>query len=201
MKRILVAVSGLVVAASLMAQGTSTGGSVNAINKSGTSVNALGYEATLVGGSYVLGAKLGSAYVAQLLVGATEASLAPVGAVIPFKDTGTPPVGTGIFSGGKVKTTLAQGSAAFAQVLVFPASFASYDAAFAAGAKVGKSNVIPVSLGGDELAPPVVPGNLVGLKGAGPAGELVAVAVVVPEPTTIALGLLGAAALLLRRRS
>jgi len=200
MKRILVAVSGLVVAASLMAQGTSTGGTVNAINKSGTTVNALGYEATLVGGSYVLGAKLGSAYVAQLLVGATEASLAPVGAVIPFKDSGTPPVGTGIFSGGKVKTTLGQGTAAFAQVLLFPATYANYDAAFAAGAKVGKSTVIPVSLGGDDLSPPVVPGNLVGLKGAGPGGELIAVAAI-PEPTTIALGLLGAAALLLRRRS
>lgn len=197
MKRILVAVSGLFVAASLMAQGTSTGGSVNAANVFGaTKVPA--YELNADGTT--LGAKLGSAYVAQLLVGAAETSLAPVGAVIPFRDTAG--VGNGLFVGGTVKTGLPQGSAAFAQVLMFPATFGSYDAANAAGAKVGKSNVIPLTLGGDLLSPPVVPANLVGLAGTGPGGALVvASSVIIPEPTTIALGLLGATALLLRRRS
>lgn len=53
----------------------------------------------------------------------------------------------------------------------------------------GQSAPIVVKLGG-EGTPPSLPANLVGLQ----AFELI------PEPSTIALGLLGAAALLLRRR-
>ena len=55
----------------------------------------------------------------------------------------------------------------------------------------GQSNPITVTLGGDiPGAPTAVPGNLIGLQGFA----------LVPEPSIIALGMLGAAALLFRRR-
>jgi hypothetical protein len=66
---------------------------------------------------------------------------------------------------------------------------ASYDGALV----YGQSNPITVALGGDiPNAPPQVPGNLTGLQGF--------TLTIVPEPSTIALGLLGATALLYRRR-
>lgn len=71
----------------------------------------------------------------------------------------------------------------------------SYDAASAAGSTFlrGESNEITVTgLGGTPAgAPPIPAPGLSGLQG---------FALVVPEPSTIALGVLGAAALLLRRR-
>lgn len=57
------------------------------------------------------------------------------------------------------------------------------------GAHVGKSNLINVTL----VTPPTTPPNLIGLQSFN-------LAVVVPEPSTIALGLLGGLLLLFRRR-
>jgi hypothetical protein len=69
---------------------------------------------------------------------------------------------------------------------------ATYEAASAAGGGfyVGKSAQITIATGGSGT-PPSLPANLVGLQ---------SFAIAVPEPSTIALGLLGAAALLIRRR-
>lgn len=67
---------------------------------------------------------------------------------------------------------------------------ASYDTATIFG-QSNDGNPIQVTLGGDiPGAPTAVPGNLLGLQ------EFT----LVPEPSTIALGILGAAALLYRRR-
>jgi hypothetical protein len=66
----------------------------------------------------------------------------------------------------------------------------SYEAAKGApGGKWGESNIISIKTGGYDN-PPALAANLVGLTGFQ----------LVPEPSTIALVLLGAAALLLRRR-
>jgi hypothetical protein len=71
---------------------------------------------------------------------------------------------------------------------------ASYDAAVAGGGAYGQTpfgGAATVTLGGQPASgPALTPGNLVGLQGF----ELV------PEPSTLAFGLLGAAALLYRRR-
>lgn len=68
---------------------------------------------------------------------------------------------------------------------------ASYDAAASSGALRGQTGPITISLGGDiPNQPPATAALLIGLQG-----------LTVPEPSTGALVLLGAAALLYRRRS
>jgi hypothetical protein len=104
----------------------------------------------------------------------------------------------GYFFGGQhTIPTVGTGSAASVQVRVWNAAFATWDAAFAAytagdaTAKIGKSNVFnSPALGGGALPAP----NMVGLTGF----QLTTSAV--PEPSVLALGALGAAALLIRRR-
>lgn len=65
----------------------------------------------------------------------------------------------------------------------------TYAAALAAGGKTGVSSPFDIALGGVG-APPSLPTDMTNFKGF----------TLVPEPSTIALGALGAAALLLRRR-
>jgi hypothetical protein len=73
----------------------------------------------------------------------------------------------------------------------FQSSFGNYDAFKAAGgANVGGEKTFTITLGGGSVAP----ANLTGVSG------FSYTPVVVPEPSTIALGLLGAAALFIRRR-
>ena len=76
------------------------------------------------------------------------------------------------------------GVAAGAQATLVMRAFNGAD--WASSALRGESNPITVSLGGGVLTPP----NLVGMNGF----------TLVPEPSTIALGILGAAVLLFRRR-
>jgi hypothetical protein len=67
----------------------------------------------------------------------------------------------------------------------------TYAAAVTAGGKYGSSDPFTVQLGGQgPSGPPAVPADMIGFKSFS----------LVPEPSTIALGALGAAALLLRRR-
>lgn len=136
------------------------------------------------------GAKLeGAAYSAQLYAGTASGALSAIGSVINFR-TGSV---AGYLNGGAL--TLNQftpGSTIFVQVRAWAtASGTTYEAATAAQGIVGTSNEISVRLGGDG-SPPALPGNLVGLQPFFVAA--------VPEPSTIALGLLGLAALALRRR-
>jgi hypothetical protein len=65
-------------------------------------------------------------------------------------------------------------------------AYNTYEAAVAAGAFCGQSPIANITLGGGTLPPT----NLIGLQGF----------TMVPEPSTIAFGLLGACALLLRHR-
>jgi len=85
---------------------------------------------------------------------------------------------------------VAGGANVFVQVRAWNASGGknTYEAALAAGNAVGNSAVLALVAGGGTVQPP----NLTGLT----SFKLVGV----PEPSTIALGLLGAGALLLRRR-
>lgn len=94
----------------------------------------------------------------------------------------------GYLNGGKVVTPLPQGQPAFVELRAWQASAGSYDAARAAGLKWGRSETLRIVLGGDSLVPPQPPANLVGLQGfaVGPPAE----------PSTAALGLFGAVALL-----
>ena len=135
----------------------------------------------------------GSDYMAQLYVGTAADSLSPVGSPVEFK-TGA---GAGYFLGGTVTLPVDWGTTIYAQVRAWytgGGTLTSYEAANKPGGKVGESNILTIQLP-PPATPPPLPVNLVGLE----SFSLHQVQVI-PEPSTIALGLLGAAAFLLRRR-
>lgn len=121
-------------------------------------------------------AKLAEGF-AQLVVNGT-----PVGDATAMR-TGS---AAGYFSGGTANiASVAPGATASIQVRAWKGG-----ATFETATATGISEAINVTLGGAG-SPPSLPANLVGLKSFS----------LVPEPSTIALGLIGAAALMLRRRS
>lgn len=125
----------------------------------------------------------GAAYLAQAYVGADAGSLAPVGTALPFR--------TGAAAGYITSTAITTGIAPGTSVTVVmraweAAKGATYEAAVAGGGIYGSSNPVTLSLS----APPAAPADMVGLTSFS----------LVPEPSTMALGVLGIAALLLRRR-
>lgn len=125
-------------------------------------------------------------WVAQTAMRTTEAGpFTPIGEVVAFRSGKA----AGYFSGGAVDTGLAAGTQVFLQVQAWnTADGATYADAEAAFGPIGASNVIGLNV----TAPPDTPPNMVGLEGFSVA--------IVPEPSTMALGLLGIAALMLRRR-
>lgn len=168
---------------SALAQGT-----VN-FNNAPSAVGGTGARIFDVDGTTALA---GTAFLAQLYAGPTADSLAPIGATLTFR-TGA---GAGFVdtAAGTARTigSVAAGAVATIQVKAWEAaSGATYEAALAAGGKTGFSNVITVTTGGAG-EPPSLPANLTGLT----SFQLT----IIPEPSTIALGLLGVGALLLRRR-
>jgi hypothetical protein len=184
MKKLLLIAACIVASVGLVAQ-TSTGGSINFLTKVSNAdpTKAIDVKVLDVDGVTVINNTSSPAITAQLFAGATADSLAPVGTAINF-------LSSGYLNGGKTLTPLPQGSTAFVELRAWQASAGSYDAAKAGGLKWGRSDTISIVLGGDNLSPPVVPANLVGLKGFS----------LIPEPSTIALGALGALALLALRR-
>jgi len=133
----------------------------------------------------------GPNYVAQLYAGTSATSLSPVGSAVAF---GTAARAGYIIGGGAVTIpTIAGGATATIELKAWDSTKGtSWELAQSAGSAVGASTAFTVVLGGGGV-PPGPPADLVGLT----TFSLVAV----PEPSTIALGFLGGAALLLRRRN
>jgi hypothetical protein len=127
----------------------------------------------------------GTAFWAQLYWGPTLESLVAVGSPANFR--------TGPLAGyvGAGAVTMESTTPVYVQMRAWNAPNATFEAAVAArGGKIGWSNSIQLTPGlYDATKPPV---NLIGLQGFD---------IYCPEPSTTALALLGAAALLLRRRS
>ncbi|MBI2927290.1 MAG: PEP-CTERM sorting domain-containing protein [Verrucomicrobia bacterium] len=102
----------------------------------------------------------------------------------------------GRFFGGKTLITgVAEGASAQVQIKAWSAAFDTYALAKASNdptVYVGNSTSFAQPTGGDNLVPPVAPTSLSGLTAFTVSP--------VPEPSTIALGLLGASVLLFRRR-
>jgi len=135
-----------------------------------------------------LGAPLdGTAYWTQAYVKLAtdpDSSYAPVGSAVNFR-TGN---NAGYIVPVVVTTPYGGGVAINVEMRAWEASGGtSYEAAIASGKLVGKS--LPVAL--NVTVAPNAPSDMTGLTSFS----------LVPEPSTFALGLLGAAALLLRRRS
>lgn len=178
----LIAIAAVVVATiAAQAQGT-----LNFANRGAFAAN--GTDAPVTSAS---GARLdGPGFMAQLYVGSSPTSLAPAGSPVPFR-TGA---AAGFVTASTVTTSLPAGSTASVAFRAWDASTgSSYDLATVRGS----SSILSIVLGGAG-APPSVPADLTGLASFALAGT--GPGPVVPEPSTVALGLLGAGALFLRRR-
>jgi len=187
MKKVLLLIALTTAVAGAMAQGV-----VNFANRVTSVVPALDSRVS----DKASGALLGTEYVAGLYWGLTADSLNPAlsnGTAITkgFTKSSSTGLGTGVFSTGMTAAIdgTQPGQSVFLAVVAWEtAAGPDYAIAFGKG-KTGMSNVMQVTLGGG-LNPPTV------------LTDLKAFSVeVVPEPTVLALGVLGGVAFLLRRRS
>jgi hypothetical protein len=183
MKKLLISAVCVLAALSAAAQGA-----LNFNNK----VSAIGLDAPVMDFN---GVNLDSTYLAQLYFSAPGAnSFSSVGDALPFRSG----AGAGYFntSGadtGRVIPGFASGATVDVRVHAWDGAFSTYEDAVAGMGAAGFSPTLSVTLGGGTVTPP----NLVGLS----SFQLSAGGTVgVPEPSTIALGLLGAGLLLFRRR-
>jgi hypothetical protein len=137
-----------------------------------------------------LGAPAAAGYFAQAYAGSTATSLTPVGVAVEFR-TDRPDRAGYINPVPVTVPGIATGAKAFVEMRAWKGQvggtvYTSYDAALNGGV-YGKSNPVELTLGGGT----VTPTDMVGLQAFN----------MVPEPSALALGVLGVAALLLRRRS
>jgi len=144
----------------------------------------------------------GSGYSAQLFAGPAAGSLAAIDSPLPFRGAGA---GAGSWAGFQVTIpTVAPGGVAALQVRAWNnggGTAASYAAAVAGGLENGQSAVFNSEpLGGGS--PPAAAPNMIGTANA--ANSMTSFnlspGTIVPEPSVLALGVLGGLALLIRRR-
>jgi len=187
MKKVLLLIALTTAVAGAMAQGV-----VNFANRVTSVTPALDSRVS----DKASGALLGKEFVAGMYWGTSADSLKPalsggVAITKAFTTSTSTGLGTGVFSTGS--TAAIDGTAAGQQIFLAVVAWETaagpdYATVFGKG-KTGMSNVMQVTLGGG-LNPPTV------------LTDLKAFSVeVVPEPTVLALGVLGGAAFLLRRRS
>jgi len=141
------------------------------------------------------GVGLDSSFVAQLWAGPDGSSLAPVGAVLAFRDgAGRGFLNTTGQDTVRVISTVVPGGIATIQIRVWEAAKGStFQEALFNASVMGMSAIFTVKTGGDG-EPASLPANLVGL-------QPFSVVPNIPEPSTVALGALGLGALLWRRRA
>lgn len=127
-----------------------------------------------------------SSIIAQLWGAPTGQTLVALETGVGFRDG----AGAGYFpTHAATLTGIPGGTVLDVELRAFEASFGSYDAAVSGGGLFGKSALLVGNVTAQE-APNLPEDALSGMTGFS----------LVPEPSAIALGLLGAAALLLRRR-
>jgi len=181
MKTLLVAAALGFVAVGAMAQGQFTFGNKNLTTTPPIDAKVLDKDGKpLAGADY-----WAQAYVK--LAADPDSSYAPVGTAVNFR-TGNnagyivPVVVTTPYPGTPTATSIQVQMRAWAAT-----AGNSYEAALATGNNYGKSDPVTLAV----TVAPAPPSDMIGLKSFS----------LVPEPSTFALGILGAAALLLRRRS
>jgi hypothetical protein len=113
----------------------------------------------------------GSNYLAQLYVGLSATNLLPQGLPVPFASN---LLAGYVFGGSVTATNFQPGSTVFVQLRAwYRLHGATYEAAQAAAGCYGASTTIKVQLGGDELVPPMLPADLVGLQSFALTNEVV----------------------------
>jgi hypothetical protein len=133
----------------------------------------------------------GTAFLAQLWAGPSQDSLAPVGEALPFR-TGA---GAGIIvnqSPDRTIPAVVPGAYAFVQVRAWESQYGTEWRPELEFLGAGKSAVWQVKTGGAG-EPPGVPQPLTGMQS-------FAIYTLIPEPSTVALGMVGLGALLFVRR-
>jgi len=179
MKKLILAVAAVMVSVAAFAQGV-----VVFNNRVGSEVNA---RVLLPDG--VTGA--GAGYSAQLYGGKEGTAAGALAALEPKTTFRTSSAAAqGYVNGVNVAIP---GVAPGAKAAIVMKAYNGAD--FASSSIKGESNLITVTVGGDNLPPT----NLVGLQGFTLAGGTTPTPDI-PEPSTIALAVIGAGALLLRRR-
>jgi hypothetical protein len=176
MKKLLVALAAVLVSVATYAQGT--------VNFDNIGVGAPIYD---VGGT--VGAGVNSGAKAGLYVQGAGAGFTLVpGSVTTFLGSTDPQAQ---YLNGITVTvpTIAPGTAGTFEVRAWVGNNATWEDALANGAKQGRSASFQVTTGGAG-SPPTLPADLTGLTTFS----------LVPEPSTIAFGVIGGLALLLRRR-
>jgi hypothetical protein len=188
MKKLFVTLAAVLVSVSTFAQGT-----VNFNNFVGTQANPTVNAPILAPGGVAGAGSVGA--VAQLfLVTGTGASATytPLGVTSGFRNaTAGNPMLNAYITGNNSMILDGQAPGSTINVIMRAWVGASYDAATVRG-QSNDGTPISITLGGvtDPTLPAEFPAVLAGLQGF----------TLVPEPSTIALGILGAAALLYRRR-
>jgi hypothetical protein len=180
MKKLLVTLAAVLVSASTFAQGT-----------------ILFNNRTPTGDARVSrpdGTGAGAGITAQLFLVGAGGTLTAIPGTTTFRET--PAAATFFVNPTSVSVPgVAAGTAATVRMRAWATSAGSYDAAIAGAGLAGESNDVTISqLGGTPAGggAPIPDPGLSGLQGF--------TINIVPEPSTMALGLLGAAALLYRRR-
>ena len=127
---------------------------------------------------------LGGGYLVQLYAGAAPDSLTPVSSAVPFMDSNGR--GTGYFNGGPVTVSFLQpGTGGYFQIRFWDAAAGTtYEAGQASGSFGYSNTILLATLGDPNAAPAGFPADLVGLQ---PSAI-----VIIPEPSSPVLGLLGA---------
>lgn len=178
MKNLIVGAALGLFAVGALAQGQFTFGNKNLI--SDPPINAKVFDKD--GTTALTGPYLTQAYVK--LATDPDSSYAPVGSAVSFRAGAN----AGYIVSSIVTTGIAGGTPVTVVMRAWESTGAtSYEAAIAAGKLVGESN--PVNL--TVTVAPATPPDMLGLQSFS----------LIPEPSTFALGILGAAALFLRRRS
>jgi len=175
MKKLLIALAAAFIAVASYGQGQ-----VVFANKVGTAVDAPVFLNALNSGTGP-----GPTWSAQLFLVGANNSLTPLGTPTSFRaaGTGAAAIADRYWNNQTVDVAVAPGANADFVVRAWQTAAGSYDAS----AGKGQSAQFTVAVGGGTLPP----SNLTTLQ---------SFAVVVPEPSVIALGALGASALLFRRR-
>lgn len=180
MKKLLIALAAVMITAASYGQGQ-----VVFANKVGTTVDAPVFITGTQDGP-------GPNYSAQLFLQGAGGAMTALTPTATFRPKGTS--GAGLTAdrywtpNSTVDVPAAPGTDQTFVVRAWLTSLGSYDAAVASGGGFGQSDPFVINIGGGTIAPP----NLTTLKTFNVTP--------VPEPSIIALGVLGASALLLRRR-